>query len=559
MEHKEAIATCALAAFALLSVYAFGGDRASELLESHPEECPDSLYLEFSRNGNRTHYQEKLFQRGKDLRELIDIEKAEGKGRFVPKIAEYLESYAKLRSWVLPAHDPKLEVFNGKNLYADLCASNLGLLAADALDVCGSRLDPQVAETMRSEIRRRVFDPYLATAAEMKGTKKEKASNSGHWWFRTKNNWNAVCHSCIVRAALEFFPHGSEERGRIVEAAVDAVPYYLSGFSSDGYCSEGAAYWNYGFGHFLLMGLALRSAPEGIDLFARFPKTKTIARYGFQFRLTDDVSPLFADGGGVPALLYLEKCREIWPDLESASAAEHSEFPAGQVWIFRPGARKGIALGLKCGHNGEFHNHNDVGSYDISLGDTLVCGDVGGEIYTKRTFSSQRYKSKVLNSYAHPVPRVGGGLQGTGKKFRGKPLRVATSSDRDVVELDIRGAYGDTNLVSLVRTFTYMRTEDKVSVKDTFRFAAPSSFFSPVVTVGDFSEGKVTRDGAALSLSATAEGAEGKWLEETVKNPGRPDVHIRGLLLEDVTEGSVEYIFSAITNTLDNVSIRSGF
>ena len=61
MEHKEAIATCALAAFALLSVSAFGGDRASELLESHPEECPYSLYLEFSRNGNRTHYQEKLF------------------------------------------------------------------------------------------------------------------------------------------------------------------------------------------------------------------------------------------------------------------------------------------------------------------------------------------------------------------------------------------------------------------------------------------------------------------------------------------------------------------
>ena len=59
--------------------------------------------------------------------------------------------------------------------------------------------------------------------------------------------------------------------------------------------------------------------------------------------------------------------------------------------------------------------------------------------------------------------------------------------------------------------------------------------------------------------TATAEGAEGKWLEETVRNPGRPDVHIRGLLLEDVTEGTVEYIFSAITNTLDNVSIRSGF
>ena len=39
-----------------------------------------------------------------------------------------------------------------------------------------------------------------------------------------------------------------------------------------------------------------------------------------------------------------------------------SVFPQSQVYLMRPGGGKdGIALGLKGGHNGELHNHNDVG------------------------------------------------------------------------------------------------------------------------------------------------------------------------------------------------------
>ena len=47
------------------------------------------------------------------------------------------------------------------------------------------------------------------------------------------------------------------------DPAAHAAPIYLNGFTEDGYCSEGAGYWNYGYGHFLEMGLALRNAPDG--------------------------------------------------------------------------------------------------------------------------------------------------------------------------------------------------------------------------------------------------------------------------------------------------------
>lgn len=129
-------------------------------------------------------------------------------------------------------------------------------------------------------------------------------------------------------------------------------------------------------------------APEKLDLFAN-PKTRTIAEYGFKYKLTPTVSPQFADGGGSPNARYLSLCRSIWPDIDTGALPVRSTFPEAQVFIVR-GIAGGLSLGLKGGHNAEFHNHNDVGPYDIAVWDAIVTGDVGGEVYTKRTFSANR-------------------------------------------------------------------------------------------------------------------------------------------------------------------------
>ena len=45
-------------------------------------------------------------------------------------------------------------------------------------------------------------------------------------------------------------------------------PHFIGGFTDDGYCSEGMGYWNYGFGHYIMMGLAVRAATKGkLDIF----------------------------------------------------------------------------------------------------------------------------------------------------------------------------------------------------------------------------------------------------------------------------------------------------
>ncbi len=528
-----------LAAAALL-LAAFAPVNAEDrLLGEKPAECTDELYLEFTKNGNRTHYQRPYGQLTETLEKLVARERETRDGKYAAKIAEFVEAISALKSWTLPAHDGSLTSFHGTP-HIDLGAARLGLAFANALAVAGERLPPATRQRAKDELERRIFAPYLATA-------RGQSKPAGHWWFRTRNNWNAVCHSCVVRAALAYYPEGSAERAEIVKAAVDAVPSFMDGFTDDGYCSEGAGYWNYGYGHFLEMGLALRAAPEKIDLFGMFPKTKAVAKYGFDYKLTAKTSPRFADGGGSPSERYLAMCSSIWPDL-ALELGMRSRFPDAQVWVCRPAAgAKGVTLGFKGGHNDEFHNHNDVGSYNIALGDAIVTGDPGGEVYTRRTFSPRRYESKVLNSYAHPVPRVDGVLQGTGRKFAGKVLKEEFTDGRDVVEIDISGAYKCDKLVSLVRTFVYDRAKASVTVTDRAKFSAPASFEVPAVSLGGFADGKVISDSGSESLSfaVSAKGGDWTWREETVENPERKSPHIKSVYFASVEEAEVTFTFAA--------------
>ena len=67
--------------------------------------------------------------------------------------------------------------------------------------------------------------------------------------------------------------------------------------------------------------------------------------------------------------------------------------------------------------------------------------DPGTEVYTRRTFSSDRYVSGVLNSFGHPVPRVAGQLQRTGRAAAAQVLKLEQTDDCDTLQLDLSSAY----------------------------------------------------------------------------------------------------------------------
>lgn len=200
------------------------GYSAEELLEAVPAECSDEAYLRFNETGNRTEWGKPYGQRTTVIEQLIDAEEKEGKGRFLPKLAEFLEALLAMRTWTLNAHDGALKSFNNEQPIVELGSARLGLSVARAVTLFGDKLPADLVRRARAELERRIFEPYLKTAAEAKADpKRTKFSISEHWWFRTCNNWNAVCHSLVVRSALVYYPEGTSERATIVASAVDAL------------------------------------------------------------------------------------------------------------------------------------------------------------------------------------------------------------------------------------------------------------------------------------------------------------------------------------------------
>ncbi len=118
------------------------------------------MYLEYSRNGNRTHYEQVYFDKLKAFRTLVVAECVENQGRFLKPIQDLIASYAADKSWVLPAHDGGLDNFEGREITIDLFASEVACELASADRMLGDRLDQTTRAIVRQEAKRRVFDPY---------------------------------------------------------------------------------------------------------------------------------------------------------------------------------------------------------------------------------------------------------------------------------------------------------------------------------------------------------------------------------------------------------------
>jgi hypothetical protein len=353
-----------------------------------------------------------------------------------------------------------------------------------------------------------------------------------------------------------------QERAFYIAAAEYYSRNFLAGFTDDGYCSEGLGYWNYGFGYYVMLCEMIYQATDArIDLFDN-DKVRRAALFGSNIEIINGVYPAFADcsvRANPSSLLMYYVSRRLglglkrWDDIDtrkasgslyqammyafdnSASCASDAEnetklpgirswFANAGVLICRPGlsqAKLGVAL--KGGHNNEHHNHNDVGSYVVVLGDKLLLADPGGEVYTARTFSQRRYDSRVLNSFGHPVPIVAGKLQKTGRTATAKVLKLEMTEQKDSLTLDIASAYDVPELKKLERTFEYSRTGiSRLVVTDEVRFAEPQHFGTALITFEKWKKLSADRfligEGEdALIVSIDTNGADFDVKAETIK------------------------------------------
>ncbi len=487
--------------------------------ETSPPDLPDELYLEYKRTGNRTRYQKPNKERIDRLALFAWAEALEHQGRWVPALTRELDAMLAEKTWVLPAHDPELLNFTGRKTQVDLMVAMRGWVVATVLFWHADQLPPPLVARARTELRRRVVDPYLA---QLRGT----APPGEMWWRRAENNWNAVCHAGVVGTALVVV-ESPRERAEIIAATERDLEAYLAGFSPDGYCSEGVGYWNYGFGHFVMLAETLAEATGGRVQLLHGSHAERIAAYPRHLEILPGVYPAFADmdvkerpspwfqalashllgrkpGGllrpqlGVPELrdqlLYETALKAFVRPADGEGPAEPESKPVGgfwfedaQVYVGRASPRFGVAI--KGGHNAENHNHNDVGSFVVAAGATAVLVDPGLEVYTARTFGPDRYVSQVLNSYGHAVPVVADQLQHEGRQYAARVLATRFAPEGDTIVLDLAGAYAVPGLKSLVRTLTVRRgTSPAITVVDDVEYAEPASFSTALITFGAWRE-----------------------------------------------------------------------
>jgi hypothetical protein len=486
---------------------------AERLLGEAIADQPDDLYLDFSRTGNRTRWQRVSGRRRRRIPTLVVAECLENKGRFLSAFDEIVRVLCSERTWVMPAHDAKLTNFRGESIDIDLGSSALAWSLATADYLLAEKLSAETRRLIRTNLERRVFQPYRDMVL---------GKRRMNWWMTGTNNWNAVCLANVTGSALAVID-SRDDRALFAAAAEHYSKNFLEGFTDDGYCSEGLGYWNYGFGYYAMLCETIHQATGGkVDLL-QDSKARQAATFGSRIEIINGVYPAFADCSirAEPSsrLMYFLSRRlglglRRWEQIDPVSAGSSlyqsmmysfpnsatgtppaqsaSEGPGIRSWFDRagvlicrpaPNSNSRLGVALKGGHNDEHHNHNDVGSFVVVLGEDPLLIDPGGEVYTARTFSSRRYESNVLNSFGHPVPLVGGKLQKTGSQARARLVRHAFSADRDTLVLDISSAYDVPELKKLERTFVYSRLgKGSLTVTDEVVFSKPCTFGTALVT-----------------------------------------------------------------------------
>lgn len=417
----------------------------------------------FALTGNRTSYEIPYFTKRAALSSAA-FRLFLGQAEFKSGVQDYAWDICEETSWVVPAHEPR---------HIDLFSAETGFLLAETVYLLGRSMDEDIQARIAGEIERRLFIPYLD-------------SSRRDAWYQHHSNWNGVCNSSVACAALLLEPDPAR-LAQVIHTALAGLHVFMnSAFENDGTSTEGVSYWQYGLMHFVALSEMLRARTEGgMDLLAS-ARASVLAGYPAKMLINGSSFANFSDCEETVHLhpgimtrlaertqehsLLTLTCRlpetldwrlpimirnSLWWDGRDQDAQ-----PPADTWLPQGGIAKlvkhsppapSVVLALKAGHNAENHNHNDVGSFILSIdGETFLC-DPGRGRYSRQYFGPERYDNILVNSYGHSVPRVGGHLQHEGCEYRGTIRSVNLDFPIKSVEMDISGAYPVSGLTQLYR------------------------------------------------------------------------------------------------------------
>ena len=207
---------------------------------------------------------------------------------------------------------------------------------------------------------------------------------------------------------------------------------------------------------------------------------------------------------------------------------------------------------MKGGVAHENHNHNDLGSYVVVVGNEQLAGDPGGpHAYNSKTFGPERYTAfKTFASYGHPVPLVAGVQQKEGAASVAKVLRTEFTDSRDLFSLDLTAAYPLTGLKSLLRDFEFNRANGgSFTIRDEFNLDTPGDFETALITNGAWTQPapdtlEFTRNGESVRVTIRAS-ADWKLTVEDVTEDAPVFHRLSVALKQPATTGWVSVTYTS--------------
>ena len=453
-----------------------------------PDDALDFSTLRFSqrfkyyKDGDRGAMETPYFRRRRNLSALAILALIEPeKEEYIERIQDLIFAICDEYSWCLPAHTPTQGDIHIDPYLVDLFNGESAAMLAALCFALGDRLHPVVKERAESEVRRRVIDPF------------KKKFQPGEMYG---NNWSTVVSGS---AALAFHFLEPESFRTVLPRFKDSMEDFIASYENDGTCTEGFAYWNYGFGYFIFLADLVREHTEGrVDYFksekvlkmATFPKrcfllpsketlsyadgnTKGLADLGCWHFLCKEypaeVKPLLREQidiwpANVGFVYYLRDFLCFDAALKMPTEAEICDYvlpDAKQVLILR----EGYACTAKSGNNKERHNHNDVGCFIFADADGQAICDLGAGLYSREYFLPEtRYTIFCNRSMSHSVPIFDGAEQKEGAEYAGT---FAYENNR--MTMEISAAYGLDALKSCLRTIDF--DEKGITLTDSFDYS----------------------------------------------------------------------------------------
>ena len=426
---------------------------------------PWTVFAEYKTTGNRVNYEGLCFEKRRQLAALVMAEVMEGKGRFISDIINGLGSFCEETWWGIPAHYSKpipLTALQDMDLFNAETAS-LIVWTRYMLEKQLDAITPALCQRIDREIERRILQP---------------AVEKDYWWKSAGMNWNPwICSNWL--ACVLICEKDEARKAEAIRQIRQATRLFIDTYPEDGGCDEGPGYWDraaasmfeimrlldfgstepkvrkmaaYAYKTYIGNGYCVcfadaheNKAVQQVNIvypFGLWLNDKTMRQFGAwlgrQRQVLTNPAALFDKSGNFPTLgrelFFLRHIRTFMAEQPREPLLEDVWLPDLQIMTARRG---NLYVAMKGGHNGESHNHNDVGSFIVySNNEPLFIDPAVGE-YTAQTFGKDRYAIWTMQSQYHNLPLINGTDQKDGKMFAAKVI----SHKNGQLTLDIAAAY----------------------------------------------------------------------------------------------------------------------